>query len=69
MPSSMLTSYTPIKINELAVLCFYLLNQNQAQVTEEGSQATSLWDFPGGAVVKTPHFHCRVCGFNPWSEH
>ena len=20
-------------------------------------------DFPGGPVVKAPHFHCRGCGF------
>ena len=26
-----------------------------------------LWDFPGGPVVKTPCFHCRGHGFNPWS--
>ena len=25
------------------------------------------WDFPGGPVVKTPCFHCRGHGFNPWS--
>ena len=24
-------------------------------------------DFPGGPVVKTPHFHCRGCRFDPWS--
>ena len=22
-------------------------------------------DFPGGPVIKTPHFQCRGCGFNP----
>ena len=22
---------------------------------------------PGGPVVKTPHFHCRGRGFDPWS--
>ena len=26
-----------------------------------------LWDFPDGAVVKTPHSQCRGPGFNPWS--
>ena len=25
-------------------------------------------DFPGSLVVKTLHFHCRVCGFNPLSN-
>ena len=25
------------------------------------------WDFPGGPVVKTSHFQCRGCGFDPWS--
>ena len=24
-------------------------------------------DFPGGPVVKTPHFQSRGHGFNPWS--
>ena len=24
-------------------------------------------DFPGSPVVKTPHFHCREHGFDPWS--
>ena len=24
-------------------------------------------DFPGGSVVKTPHFQCRGHGFHPWS--
>ena len=24
-------------------------------------------DFPGSPVVKTPHFHCRGHGFDPWS--
>ena len=26
-----------------------------------------LKDFPGGSVVKTPHFRGMVCGFHPWS--
>ena len=25
------------------------------------------WDFPGGAVVKTPPFQCRGLRFKPWS--
>ena len=24
-------------------------------------------DFPGGPVVKTAHFQCRRCRFDPWS--
>ena len=27
-----------------------------------------IWDFPGGPVVKTPSFHCRGLGFDPWSR-
>ena len=26
-------------------------------------------DFPGGPVVRTPCFHCRRHGFNPWWGH
>ena len=25
------------------------------------------WEFPGGPVVRTPSFHCRGYGFDPWS--
>ena len=25
-----------------------------------------LWDVPGGPVLKTLYFQCRVCGFHPW---
>ena len=25
-----------------------------------------FWDFLGGPSVKTPHFHCRGHGFDPW---
>ena len=31
-----------------------------------GSLETEGRAFPGGPVVKTPRFHCRGCGFNPW---
>ena len=26
----------------------------------------NVGDFSGGPVVKTPHFHCRGHGFDPW---
>ena len=26
------------------------------------------WDFPGGPVVKTPHFQCTGCRFDPWYD-
>ena len=31
--------------------------------------AKRIWfmDFPGGPMVKTPHFHCRGHRFDPWS--
>ena len=25
------------------------------------------WEFPGGPVVRTPHFHCRGHGLHSWS--
>ena len=28
----------------------------------------NVGDFPGSPVVKTPCFHCRGHGFNPWSR-
>lgn len=26
-----------------------------------------LQDFPGVQLLGTPRFHCRECGFKPWS--
>ena len=26
-----------------------------------------MGEFPGGPVVRTPRFHCRGHGFDPWS--
>ena len=34
-----------------------------------GYEIFAYRDFPGGSVVKTPHFQCRGCRFNPWSQH
>ena len=33
---------------------------------ECASKSGHQWDFPGSPVVKTPRFHCRGCGFDPW---
>ena len=54
-------------------------SQRPAQVLEEGRQilplggrgvnrfTTVFWEFPGGPVVRTLHFHCQRPGCNPWS--
>ena len=34
------------------------------KISERGVE----WDFPGGPVVKTLHFHCRGHKLNPWWE-
>ena len=31
------------------------------------SKAHVRREFPGNPVLKTLHFHCRGCGFDPWS--
>ena len=28
----------------------------------------NLWEFHGSSVVRTPQFHCRGPGFDPWLE-
>ena len=33
----------------------------------KGRLQNSIFGICGGSVVKTPCFHCRGCGFNPWS--
>ena len=32
----------------------------------KNTKINKCWDFPGGPVVKTPCFHCRGHGFDPW---
>ena len=34
----------------------------------EGGMNWEIGNFPGSPVVKTPHFHGRGHGFNPWSQ-
>ena len=43
------------------VMCELLLNIKFLKKKQER-------DIPGGPVVKTPHFQCRGCEFNPWLE-
>ena len=50
------------------------MKEAQREVREESAQLgrwsltkTQVRDFPDGPVVKTPHFHCRGRGFDPWS--
>ena len=31
-----------------------------------GQTGLTSWDFSGGALVKTPSFHCKGLGFDPW---
>ena len=28
-----------------------------------------FWECPGGSMVRTPYFHCRGHGFDPWLDH
>ena len=47
------------------------LSKNQCKVRmqtfENLALKITLRDFPGAPVVKTPSFHYRGHGFNPWS--
>ena len=54
-------------------LFFYTNIQNtnyetgkEAQKHDPSSKERLVRDFPGGPVVKTLHFYCRGCGFDPW---
>ena len=44
-----------------------LLGGMEAVASEGKSKIGNGRDFPGGPVVKSPHFHCRGCQFDPWS--
>ena len=35
--------------------------------SEEQTQEVTCREFPGGPVVRTPRFHCRGPGLDPWS--
>ena len=34
---------------------------------EEFFQNTGSGDFPSSPVIRTLHFHCKGCEFNPWT--
>ena len=40
---------------------------NNLKKKKTPSQKHPEWEFLGGPVVRTPHFHCREHGFDPWS--
>ena len=42
------------------------INETWSKFKTFALQKTPLGDFPGGPVVKTPHFHCTGRGFDPW---
>ena len=43
-------------------------NSNSKRYVHPNVHSNTIYrDFPGGPVVKTLCFHCRGCGFNPWS--
>ena len=45
--------------------------QDLGKVDTQRGEGRQLKDpfgnFPGGPVVRAPHFHCKRCGFTPWS--
>ena len=46
----------------------YLSDQRKPEDFRRGqSTKEEKRDFPGTPVVKTPRFHCRGHGFDPWS--
>ena len=40
--------------------------RDQKMLTMMDKKKPQKRDFPGGPAVKTLHFQCRGCGFNPW---
>ena len=42
-------------------------NPNVAHSYTKLQKVQEYGEFPGGPVVRTPHFHCRGPQFNPWS--
>ena len=43
------------------------IGEGSQKVQTSRSKIDKSWDFPGDPVVKTPRFHCRGHGFDPWS--
>ena len=60
--------FFPLLFCSLSIPCFSSPNPFISKLlpTVLCEQYSFLQDFPGGPVVKTPHFHCRGHGFNPW---
>ena len=43
-----------------------LARKQSIHTQQNSSSKKKAWDFPGSPVVKTPSFHCRGYGFDPW---
>ena len=46
---------------------FFVFKPAVSQDSVPKPKSSGNWDFPGGPVVKSSHFHCRGCRFDPWS--
>ena len=66
-PSSQLQSLHFCSLPQHTCVSFRAEGSSQSYDVSELSSRTSYRDFSGGPVVKTRHFPCRRCGFNPCS--
>ena len=55
------------KRNLCTISQYYVKCVHLRSLCVDTQQETAIGDFPGGPVVKTPHFQCRGPGFDPWS--
>ena len=53
---------------QVFTLCQVFISCTNAftEITQIFFKSTVYWDFPGGPVVKTPHFQCMGYRFDPW---
>ena len=66
-PSSQLQSLHFCSLPQHTCVSFRAEGSSQSYDVSELSSRTSYRDFSGGPVVKTRHFPCRRCRFNPCS--
>ena len=56
----------PMFYGEIMAKCRVYIKATQDAMVCTKVKQTLTGDFPGSPVVKTPRFHCREHGFDPW---
>ena len=64
--SSPSCSTSSLRISGFKAIWMHLFLKKKKKKDRDQIQTDTQWEFPGGPVVRTQHFHCNGPGFDPW---